>query len=104
MCSYLHRYGDNFCLLIVPDKRIRNIPEVVLVRRWDSRGSGNLEGEGRVRGGAKEGSVYQQPETEVDDSCHKLGGFQVNRRGTKGKKGEERGFGKGRLNNIGMIE
>jgi hypothetical protein len=50
-----------------------------------------------VRGGAKEGSVYKQPETEVDDSCHKLGEFQVSRRGTKGKKGEERGFGKGRL-------
>ncbi len=43
---------------IVPDKRIRNIPEVVLVRRWVSWGSGNLEGEGWVegpRGGAREG-------------------------------------------------
>jgi hypothetical protein len=37
--------------VVVPDKRIRNIPEVVLVRRWVSWGSGNLEGEGWVRGG-----------------------------------------------------
>jgi hypothetical protein len=54
----------------VPDKRIRNIPEVVLVRRWVSWDSGNLEGEGWVEGWDKEGSVYKQPETEVDDSCH----------------------------------
>jgi hypothetical protein len=54
----------------VPDKRIRNIPEVVLVRRWVGWGSGNLEGEGWVGGWDKGGSVYKQPETEVDDSCH----------------------------------
>jgi hypothetical protein len=40
---------------LVPDKRIRNIPEVVLVRRWVSWGSGNLEGEGWVGGGTREG-------------------------------------------------
>ncbi len=39
----------------VPDRRVRNIPEVVLVRRWVSWGSGNLEGEGWVRGGSREG-------------------------------------------------
>ncbi len=39
----------------VPDKRIRNIPEVVLVRRRVSWGSGNLEGEGWVEGGTREG-------------------------------------------------
>ncbi len=32
--------------------------------------------------------VYEQPGTEVDDSCHKLGGFQVSRREYKGRKGE----------------
>jgi hypothetical protein len=32
--------------VIVPDRRVRNIPEVVLARRWVSWGSGNLEGEG----------------------------------------------------------
>ncbi len=35
----------------VPDKRIGNIPKVVLVRRWVSWGSGNLEGGGGVGGG-----------------------------------------------------
>jgi hypothetical protein len=57
----------------VPDRRVRNIPEVVLVRRWVSWGSGNLEGECWVRVGrgvGQGGSVYKQPETEVDDSCH----------------------------------
>jgi hypothetical protein len=39
----------------VPDKRIRNIPEVVLVRRWVSWDSGNLEGEGWVEGGTRKG-------------------------------------------------
>ncbi len=39
----------------VPDKRIRSIPEVVLVRRWVSSGPGNLGGEGRVRGEQRKG-------------------------------------------------
>jgi hypothetical protein len=61
------------CTKVVPDRRVRNIPEVVLVRRWVSWGSGNLEGEGWVRVGkgvGQGGSVYKQPETEVNDSCH----------------------------------
>ncbi len=62
-------YGT-YRLVLVPDRRIRNIPEVVLVRRWVSWSSGNLEGEGWVGGWDKGGSVYKQPETEVDDSCH----------------------------------
>ncbi len=49
------------CLVVVtvPDNKSRNIPEVVL--------------EGRVGVGRRVGqmgSVYKQPETEVDDSCH----------------------------------
>jgi hypothetical protein len=59
--------------LCVLDRRVRNIPQVVSVRRWVSWGSGNLEGEGWVRVGrgvGQGGSVYKQPETEVDDSCH----------------------------------
>jgi hypothetical protein len=40
---------------LVPDRRVRNIPEVVLVRRWVSWGSGNLEGEGWVKGGTRQG-------------------------------------------------
>ncbi len=39
----------------VPEKRIRNIPEVVLIGRWVSWGSGNLEEEGGVGGGTREG-------------------------------------------------
>jgi hypothetical protein len=31
------------------------------------------------------GSVYKQPETEVDDSLSQLGGCQVSRRGYKGE-------------------
>jgi hypothetical protein len=38
----------------VPDNKSRNIPEIVLVRRWVGQ----------------TGSVYKQPETKVDDSCH----------------------------------
>jgi hypothetical protein len=43
--------------------------------------------------------VYKQPGTEVDDSCHKLGGFQVSRRGYKG---EERGSWQGEIKARGM--
>ncbi len=41
----------------VPDRRVRNIPEVVLIRRWVSWGSGNLEGEGG-RGWERGGSRF----------------------------------------------
>jgi hypothetical protein len=54
----------------VPDRRSRIIPEVVLVRRW---AVGVLEiwgGEVLGEGWDKGGSVYKQPETEVDNSCH----------------------------------
>jgi hypothetical protein len=33
-------------------------------------GSGNLEGEGLGKGLGQGRSVYKQPETEVDGSCH----------------------------------
>ncbi len=46
------------------------MPEVVLVRRWENGGSGNLEGGGFVEGLGQGRSVYKQPETEVDGSCH----------------------------------
>ncbi len=68
---YIITLQCNYCWAIhVPDRRVRNIPEVVLVRRWASWGSGNLEGGGLGEGWVKGGSVYKQPETEVDDSCH----------------------------------
>jgi hypothetical protein len=36
----------------------------------DNLGSGNLEGGGLGKGLRKGRSVYKQPETEVDRSCH----------------------------------
>jgi hypothetical protein len=57
-------------IVYVPDSKSRNIPEVVLVRRWAVRVLGIWrEGVGWVKGGQM-GSVYKQPETEVDDSCY----------------------------------
>ncbi len=56
-------------LITVLDKRSQNIPEVVLVRRWADRVLGFGGGRVWVKGGTK-GSVYKQPETKVDDSCH----------------------------------
>ncbi len=53
----------------VPDKRSR-VLEVVIVRRLITWGSGNLEG-GRFGKGLRKGrSVYKQPGTKVDGSCH----------------------------------
>jgi hypothetical protein len=54
----------------VPDSKSGNIPEVIIVRRgqlgfWEF-GKGGTVG-WRV---GQVGSVYKQPETEVDDSCH----------------------------------
>ncbi len=57
-------------VLHVPDRRPRTGPEVVLVRRWATRGSGNLEGEGLGRKEGQGRSVHKQPGTEVDGSCH----------------------------------
>ncbi len=56
--------------VIVPDRRCRVVPEVVLVRVLGNRGSGNLGGGGLGRGLGQGRSVYKQPETEVDGSCH----------------------------------
>jgi hypothetical protein len=57
-------------IVIVPDRGSRNIPEVVLVRRWAVGVPGIWRGEGLGEGWGKGESVYKQPETEVDDSCH----------------------------------
>ncbi len=54
----------------VPDRRRRIIPEVVLVRRWAVGVLGIRRGEGLGKGLGQGGSVYKQPETEVDGSCH----------------------------------
>jgi hypothetical protein len=41
-----------------------------LSEAWGDWGSGNLEGEGLGKGLGQGRSVYKQPETEVDGSCH----------------------------------
>jgi hypothetical protein len=44
---------------------------------------------GREWGGLRKGrSVYEEPETEVDGSCHGKEGFQVSKRDKKGSKRE----------------
>jgi hypothetical protein len=54
----------------VPDRRRRILPEVVLVRRWVVGVLGIWKGEGLGEGLGQGRSVYKQPETEVDGSCH----------------------------------
>jgi hypothetical protein len=69
--QFLQSLRDDFYIYsIVPDKGSRNIPEVVLVRRWAVRVLEFGGGKGLGEGWDKGGSVYKQPETEVDDSCH----------------------------------
>jgi hypothetical protein len=63
----------SFSISPVPDKKSPEYSRGRLSKALGQWGSGNLEGEGwaRVgRGVGQEGSVYKQPETEVDDSCH----------------------------------
>ncbi len=63
--------------------------------RWDA---GNLGREGQLGEGEQMGSVYKQPEREVDDSCHnwrvpskwkgtQRGGKGELSKGSKGSKG-----------------
>jgi hypothetical protein len=55
---------------IVPDRRCRIQLEVFLVRRWVIGVLGIWRGEGLGKGLRQGRSVYKQPETEVDGSCH----------------------------------
>jgi hypothetical protein len=57
-------------VISVPDRRRRIVPEVVLVRRWVIGVLGIWRGEGLGKGLGQGRSVYKQPETEVDGSCH----------------------------------
>ncbi len=61
--------GDR-AIIIVPDRRLQIVPEVVLVRRWIIGVLGIWRGEGLGKGLGQGRSVYKQPETEVDGSCH----------------------------------
>jgi hypothetical protein len=72
----------------VPDRRRRTGPEVVLVRCWATKGSGNLEGGGVGKKGGT-GEVSSQATWDRGGRIlSQLGGFQVSR---KGSKGEQRG-------------
>jgi hypothetical protein len=65
----VHRYME--CAAgTVPDRRRRTGPEVVLVRRWAVGVLGIRRGEGLGRELGQGRSVYKQPGTEVDGSCH----------------------------------
>jgi hypothetical protein len=55
--------------ITVPDRRSR-ILEVVIVRRLITWVLGIWRGEGLGKGLRKGRSVYKQPETRVDRSCH----------------------------------
>ncbi len=56
--------------VVVPDSKSRNIPKVVIARRGAVGVLGIWKGwDSWVKGGQM-GSVYKQPEREVDDSCH----------------------------------
>ncbi len=54
----------------VPYRRRQIVPEVVLVRRGVIGVLGIWRGDGLGKGLGQGRSVYKQPETEVDESCH----------------------------------
>ncbi len=57
------------------------ILEVVIVRRLATWVLAIWRGEGLGKGLRKGRSVYKQPETKVDGSCHSSEGFQVSKGG-----------------------
>jgi hypothetical protein len=71
---------DNIVILPIPSEtyfiidlmlpRRCRILKVVLVRHWVTWVLGIWRGEGLGKGLRKGRSVYKQPETEVDGSCH----------------------------------
>ncbi len=68
--SKFQTYFEIIFKVTVPDRRCRIFPEVVLVRRWVTGVLGTWRGEGLEKGLGQGRSVYKQPETEVDGSCH----------------------------------
>jgi hypothetical protein len=56
--------------ITVPDRRRRIVPEVIVVRRRAVGVLGIWRGEGLSKGLGQGESVYKQPGTEVDGSCH----------------------------------
>jgi hypothetical protein len=63
-------FKDLFTFFVnVPDRRSRSL-EVAVVGRINNLGTGNLEWGGNEKGLRKGRSVYEQPGTRVDGSCH----------------------------------
>jgi hypothetical protein len=62
-------FSELYSALTVLDRRCR-ILKIVLVRRLVTLVLGIRRGEGLGKGLRKGRSVYKQPETEVDGSCH----------------------------------
>jgi hypothetical protein len=78
--------GDTYVVRVL-DKRIRNIPEVVLVKRGVVGFLGIWKGGGLGEGWGKWGQFTSnlRPRWTIPVTA---GGFQVSRRGSKGRKGE----------------
>jgi hypothetical protein len=70
-CRLGHVSQEQDCMvyIVVPDRR-RRILKVVIVRRLVTWVLGTWRGEGLGKGLGRERSVYKQPETKVDGSCH----------------------------------
>jgi hypothetical protein len=69
MCGMYPQLCGFFLIRSVPDRRSR-ILEVVIVRHLITWVLGIWWGEGLGKGLRKGRSVYKQPETKVDGSCH----------------------------------
>ncbi len=84
---------------IVPDNKSRNIPEVVLVRRWAVGVLGIWRGrDSWVKGGAS-GVSLQATWDRGGRFLSQLGGCQISRRGYKGEtKGSQQGERKSKGN------
>jgi hypothetical protein len=66
----MQQYLQRCQIFIVPDRRRRIVPEVVIVRHWAVGVLGIWKGENLGKGLGQGRSVYKQPETEMDGSCH----------------------------------
>jgi hypothetical protein len=82
-------------LVSILDTKSQNIPEVVVVRRGAGGILGSWGGVGQLGEGEQTGSVYKQPEREVDDSCHNWREPSKWKRTQRGGKGKLAGGARG---------